>query len=507
MHWIKNIITCVEEQKAPLGNFIAGFLFIVLCRNFFEIYATGQDDHLLQILTYSPFYPALACWMILLLHLLTGEQIPRVSRVVLLFFFLILLPPIIDLLLNKGAPVRMRYIAISGLQDIIEKFFTWRDPGISTGQRIEIAIATLCSFFYFKVKTGNWMRSVFSALMVYSSIFVFGILMYLLNGVFLMFKVTYVTDNSFILARFYFIITLFCVLALLYRQHRNIFIALLKDIRPLRMLHFIILLILGFVLYLKDAAVQEKAAFILSNENFFYFPLVIISGIFGGIFSIITNNIEDVEIDRISNPGRPFVHGVVNRKFYMQIAIASLLISLLAACLAGRACFIFMTLIIGVYYIYSCPPFRLKRFPFLSKFLVGLASLFVTMLGFTLFGGPVLLFPLLWIIFLLVPFALASNFIDIKDKAGDEAAGIRTLPVLLGMRNARLLIAFFTLCSYISVYFILQARVTYSWLFIPFIIYTVIHLYFLLKNNYRELPVMLTYLSGMISAVGLLWWS
>ena len=507
MKFVTKIITYFEEHSAPMSNFIAVFLFTVLCRNFFEMYATGQDDHLLQVLTYSPFYIGLASWLILLMQLLTGESVIKVSRVVLPFFLLILLPPVADLLLGGGTQVRMRYIAVTNVTDMIRKFFTWLDPCISVGQRIEIALVIICSFFYFKTKCRSWIKSIFSAILIYASIFLFGIFMFLLNTAFQWLQLNYVADNIFLLPRFYFIITLFCLSIIYYRHNKKVFIALLKDIRPLRMLHFILMLLLGFILYLKDASLQEKYPLILNNANIFLFPLVIISGIFAGIYSIITNNIEDIEADKISNPDRPLVRHAIAPDSYKRIAWVSLLISLLAACLAGKSCFIFMSLTIGAYYIYSNPPFKLKRIPFLAKFMIGLGSFFMALLGFNLFGAAVLAFPLNWLFYILLPLPLAGNFIDLKDYKGDKATGIITLPVLLGMRNARLLIAFFTLCCYITLYFILKKSVEYVWLPVPFALFACAQLFFLFKKDYKELPIFLIYLSGMGCMLALLYYA
>jgi 4-hydroxybenzoate polyprenyltransferase len=61
--------------------------------------------------------------------------------------------------------------------------------------------------------------------------------------------------------------------------------------------------------------------------------------------------------------------------------------------------------------------------------------------------------PKFLIFFLLLTFP--ANFIDIKDYAGDKAAGIRTLPVILGEKKAARLIGIFFLFPFIYIAWIM----------------------------------------------------
>jgi 4-hydroxybenzoate polyprenyltransferase len=217
--------------------------------------------------------------------------------------------------------------------------------------------------------------------------------------------------------------------------------------------------------------------------------------IYAAIFAIVTNNIEDLEADRISNPDRPLVKRSIDPKSYFRAGVISLLIAL------GIAAFTDPRILAGIsaislgYFIYSCRPFRLKRIPFLSKFIIGLNSLVVALAGFALAGGMIPDFPLLWAFYILVPLALSANFIDLKDTEGDRATGIKTLPVIFGENRARQLIAVFTCCSYVMAALLLNVL----WMY-PLVLGTcAVHLWLLFRKPYREKPVFFTYLLAIFA--------
>jgi 4-hydroxybenzoate polyprenyltransferase len=504
MKFVKKIIRYFENEEIPLLHYLIGFIFIVLLRNFIELYATNQDQHLLQVFTYSPFYFALAFWFILLFHFLTKERVVIVARIVLVSFILILIPPVADLIIKWGAPVRMKYIGISDLKSIIENYFTilfsFKNNENSIGQRIEIIISTILSFFYFYYKIQNIWKSILCAISVYTSIFFFGIFTYLTNLPFQWFKIEFVNDDLF-MERFFFLFSIIILIITFYRYNKNFFFAIIRDLRYERLIYFIIMFVLGYVLFLSDKEVYQYAPTIINSMNCYYFFLIPVSIIFSALFTIIINNIQDIEADRISNINRPLVTQIIPMKPYLRIAWLSLVISLIAALLVNRTCFILMSLIIGSYYVYSCPPFRLKRIPFLSKFIVGMNSFLMCLMGFSVFGAPVLLFPESYTFFILIPLSLAGNFLDIKDYDGDKATGVITLPVLFGKKTAKFFISFFTFCSYLNVFFIIKNYHLGNVMnILPFIL-CIFHILFIYKRKYNEKLVFVVLLIGLIALI------
>ena len=88
---------------------------------------------------------------------------------------------------------------------------------------------------------------------------------------------------------------------------------------------------------------------------------------------------------------------------------------------------------------------------------------------------------------------LACNFIDLKDREGDLADGIKTLPVLWGMRPSQLLIGvFFALC-YIWVGVLCKdSRVLLFSAAAGVVQFILIN-----RKNYDERPVFIVYLSSL----------
>lgn len=265
---------------------------------------------------------------------------------------------------------------------------------------------------------------------------------------------------------------------------------ILKDLRIVRILHYVALAGLGMALYLRES---NYLTLYLNSDSFFVFPLFIISLAYSAVFAIVTNNIEDLEADKITNPNRPLVKGTVNAQSYYRVGIFCQVFSFFIAFMAQKEMFYGILAISVGYYIYSCKPFRLKRIPFIAKLIIGCNSLAVAVCGFVLAGGNVFDFPLIWVFYILIPLSLAANFVDLKDTEGDGKTGIKTLPVLWGEPKAKLFIAGCTVSAYIMAGVLLRI----PWLYPLNFLMAVLHIWFLYKKPYDEKPVFMIYVSAL----------
>ena len=283
---------------------------------------------------------------------------------------------------------------------------------------------------------------------------------------------------------------------LLAATNPSFFRELWLDLRLGRIFHYFMLFGFGFVIYNSTFSLLEN----VSPVTWIKFPLYFIALTYAAVFAIATNNKEDLEIDKITNTNRPLVRNAVNPQYYIRIAFLSLIISLVVAACADL---IFLAAIIGisaVYYIYSCKPFKIKRFVFLAKLLIGINSLISALCGFLISGGKLAEFPVFWTVFILVPVSLMANFIDLKDTAGDRLAGIKTLPVIWGEPTAKLLIALFTASAYVYVYFYFH-----SVLIGLLLLLTVsVHIYLIFRKPYQEKPLFLLHNSLFLGLILLL---
>jgi len=268
--------------------------------------------------------------------------------------------------------------------------------------------------------------------------------------------------------------------------------AMLLDLRVLRILHYVVLAAVGICLYGKETG---NNGYFLNTSSVLQFLLFSFALVYAAVFAMVTNDIADVDADRLNNPRRPFVSGAISKSMAMRVAVFCLAWSLGLSFFTGISSFYGILFISFLYYIYSCPPFRLKRIPFLSKFLIGINSLAVTICGYVLAGGTPSEFPPAWAIFILLPLSLAANFVDIRDLPGDRGTGVRTLPVVFGERSSRMLIAFFTLCAYLTGACLLDV----AWLY-PFnAAAALLHCLLLFRTPFYERPVFLVYLSALIA--------
>ena len=288
-----------------------------------------------------------------------------------------------------------------------------------------------------------------------------------------------------------FILTLVPPLVL-WRVDRNLLKEILKDLRPLRILHFFILTLIGAHIYHRSVSVGICCNCLNPDYIFELFSFTS-ALVYAAVFAIVTNNFEDLEADKITNTSRPLVKKTINERSYLKTGIISQCIALIISILAGW--FVFFG-ILGIslgYYMYSCKPFRLKRIPFLAKFMIGLNSLFVALTGFTMMGGNLTEFPIIWAFFILVPLSLAANFIDLKDTEGDRATGIKTLPVIFGVKKAKIIIAVFTVITYAMAGILINKL----WLYPVGAIALGFHLWFLFREPFKEKPVFLIYISSL----------
>ncbi|UCE36915.1 MAG: UbiA family prenyltransferase [Thermoplasmata archaeon] len=146
----------------------------------------------------------------------------------------------------------------------------------------------------------------------------------------------------------------------------------------------------------------------------------------------------DVEIDKINKPYRPIPSGIITKDEARTIAWILYPVVLFRAVLVNRTFGFFVMIIMLITIAYSTPPLRLKKRLWFSNLTIAFAR---GMLGFVaawaIFGDPFSDFTP-WIIggvmmIFLIGAITSKDFTDIK---GDKVHGMRTLPVVYGVRKA-----------------------------------------------------------------------
>lgn len=146
----------------------------------------------------------------------------------------------------------------------------------------------------------------------------------------------------------------------------------------------------------------------------------------------LVNDAADTAIDRIANPDRPVVSGQMRREEVLRWAFGLQAAALaLTAVQGGLLATILVTGggLLGS--AYSLPPLRLRNDGITANLVIG-AGVFMAVIGGSVAQFSVTVDTLVTAGVLGVLSFAASMVKDFKDVEGDAAAGVRTLPVLVG---------------------------------------------------------------------------
>lgn len=476
-----------EDLKVPFGYYVLTFLAFVTLRNLLEVFSDKSVVSMELHFHYYLSYICLALFMMLLFSVFTGEKMARIARLVLCSFYFIFLAPIFDLVISGGQGYNMAYLLPDTHGDLLLRYLTLGGPfeevGITIGLKLEVSILMISSFVYSKAKKATTLKSLLLALLVYTLIFAYAIVPF---GVKAILDVFHLFDYfySMLFAKFYLVVIFVLLLIVVRRWNKEYFISLVRDMRPYRQGHALMMFVFGIIL---------GPSLVWSQDTFFDLPLAVISIFWACLFVIMTNNLEDQKIDRWVNRKRPLVSGAIPRGDYRNITVAVGLLALTYALAVSYYAFFTILLFMGLYSLYSMPPIRLKRVPFFSKLVVAVNSLAFVVMGYVFAGGEVIEFPPLVMLWFLVFLTAAMNFIDIKDYAGDKRAGIKTLPVLWGLEKSKRVIGLFFLLAYVAAPF----AVGQTFLLIPAIGVGVVQYWRVNRKDYEEKKVFSLYLGSL----------
>ena len=154
--------------------------------------------------------------------------------------------------------------------------------------------------------------------------------------------------------------------------------------------------------------------------------------------SQVVNDWFDREVDAINEPERPVPSGRVPGRRALYFALIWSALSLLVASMLGIWVFVAATVGIALAWAYSAPPFRLKQNGWLGNAAVGLC--YEGLPWFTAAAAILGGLPPLPVLLLALLYSIGAHGImtlnDFKAIEGDEALGIRSLPVQLGAQRA-----------------------------------------------------------------------
>ena len=501
-----NVIEAMENSEAPFWYVIFSFVSAVILRNFLEFISNRVEIRGDMILHYFLFYVALALGLLIVLHLLTKEKITKIARLILPCFIVLIVAPITDLLVSRGDGLPMSYLMPEHHGDLLTRYLAFFGKferfGVTPGIKTEVFLVLIGMVLYFYVKKLSWIKIISGVALVYTTIFCYVSTPYFVEPIYawlnlpLHYSDILGINLNLILAFFELIILAFLV-------NKKICWCLLADIRPCRLLHFWMMFFLGIIL-----AYVAKDQPILTENSIIYIPFILVSITFAWVFSVMTNNIADLEIDKISNAERPLIRSEVSLDEYKTMTWLVLAVALSYAAAVNLKVLYLIAFFIGNYFMYSMPPLRIKKVPFLSKLpiLLNLAALVI--LGFIGFNTMNVLdviklvkefgadFDHLLVLSSLFLFCylLAINFIDIKDYEGDKKERIHTLPVIFGLTWGKIFIGLGFFGSYVAGSLLIGNES----LVVIAIAVGLIQFYLVCRKNYHEKFVWAVYIVSLL---------
>ena len=489
MEKIKKVILVLTQRRVSPTLWLATFLGIVVTRLFFDKFIAKANAPLFDlvmdihnILFFGLTF--LSVW--LFLSLILQKKPFDLSYLMLLASFFIIFPPILDLLQTKGE-VYWSFYLISSPGDLFWQFatiFGHLPSGIVYfGTKIAFISAIIILSGIVFLSSGRIWKSFLSALGVYIILFLMAafpsILAYL--GIFLSqgrfweiqpFEIIQFFSNFRILSvelenlghslaynlNFVYFLLILAILGLFFFwSERAKFMATLRNFRYPQLIYHVGLFFcglgLGYWVYPQDI------------RGDFFELVAILSLIMAIIFSwkasVVVNDLNDMEIDKITNAERPLPSGLFGRDEYGQMGKVFLFLAVLGGFLVDYK-FGWLLLVYQILaWFYSATPLRFKRFPIFATSLSALASLLVLMLGFILFSPEQSLAGFPWKIFalLFITYTLCLPIKDFKDIAGDKKDGVWTVPVIFGEDMGRTIVGASFFISYIlSVFFLNEWR-------------------------------------------------
>ncbi|MBI3888353.1 UbiA prenyltransferase family protein [Candidatus Nomurabacteria bacterium] len=517
-------------QSLPITfeSWIISFVGIVIIRTFFEQYPDFSKGHFVlidlpTILHYGISYLAISLCLMCILMFFSKIKIQEALAVGILGSSVILLAPVIDLIAGGigGYQISYFFLPMRELLFSFLTFFGWHThAGITLGIQIETILGIIFCYIYVHTTT-NTHRAIGAAVAFYCLIFFIFSLPSLavlfatqqippINAIVQSTFSSHIIQNNIhpaftadnlglfdlafnkIMIGINTLVAMGATIFLFFLGTRKKLQVMIKNSRPERIFHFFLLFLFGSALV--------HASWFANWVDVQVYLLAFISFICAWMFCVCQNDIYDEKIDSLSNKDRPVISKDLSKDDMQVVSKIFLLFTFLTAYAASHYILFFVSMFLFVYYIYSNPPLRLKRFVILNSFLVSLACLAIILAGFFLVNNDksILAFPPGLVLAIIIFFSAVTNIRDIKDFEGDKADGIKTLPVLLGLKKSQKLIAgiicfFFLLIPW---YFKIPS------LFIPSIVAVVFSWYFITKEDYVEWKGFVIYMIYLILIIG-----
>lgn len=482
------LIDKISSREIDSLTWMVGFLGVVAVRTFIKTFLVSPGYSLAGALTdylHEVFFFFITFALIwLFLSLILRKNPKFFTQIMFLAAWLMVFSPVLDMLKTGGGMFWSFYLLGTPKELLPEflSFFGNLPSGIVYfGPRIMSLVIVVLSLALVFLKTKNILKSALSALGAYLILFFMGAIpsflayiyyffensirvanvsamdiMQLFGGTGKIFGIQF-GDLRYVMAynldQVFFLFSLALVLILVFAINSAKFLAVARNSRFPQLVYHGGLFFIGMGL----GALAYPENFDINVFSVFAAGCLLASVWLSWLASVITNDIYDFEIDKISNPERPLQKEIFTVEEYSRLGAVLFLLAILGG-LAVDVKFAGLFLVYQfLAWAYSAAPYRLKKFPIVATLVSAAASLIILFIGFALLSGDQNIQGLSWriILLLLIGLTLSLPIKDFKDIAGDKKDGVWTIPVIFGEEKGRLIVGAGVFTSFmLSVFFL-----------------------------------------------------
>ncbi|MBI2439480.1 MAG: UbiA family prenyltransferase [Candidatus Moranbacteria bacterium] len=480
----------IENTPLTLASFAMTFFALIVARLLIEN-ALGlfqPQSFFYLFFEFAHTFLFFLCSFILLLPLVRfagNTDYEKAAHVLLFGFLIILTPPIIDVWIFNGAHFWSFY-EFDGLLGLVQRYFTFfgdtPNMGITYGVRVEVALVTIALGFYAFLTSRRITKAILVSLFAYSILFVLGTFPSWITILFFLFQKSLLAINANDVAALFLTpenifsrhivdfrsvlnVKMSLVYALLlvilsgiflFREHRVYSVALWRNARFPQLLYHGGLLLLGMFLALHFT----DSVFPLDLFHGLALIVLLCAVESAWLASVIANDFYDIPIDEKTNKDRPLIQKTIPQKTYALFGCLFFFLSLFFAGIVNFSATLLLLAYQTLAWLYSAPPLRLKRFPLIATLFAATAGLLILIIGFLVVSptNNLSLLPLPILLFLFLAYLFILPVKDFKDSLSDGAHHVYTIPVLLGIKKAKLLLGSFVFLFYVASIFLLNMR-------------------------------------------------
>ncbi len=443
--FIDELITGTLKKRTSLDGTFYSLTCIIIIRTFFEMLLESghslefNPDFYLNMVAYSHGYLSWLCIFTsagILLAVFLGLRWLDAMKLVLLLSPVIILVPLFDFVFTRGTGGQILYGFDTGsfLHVYLNCFNPFVQLGtVTRGVRVEVLIVFLsCFFAAFYVFRTSFVRALLLALSIYTMIYLYGYLPGLYGMLGMDFHnlsgrtVTQVTRSHklFFMYLAPFAANLAVVVWLLRRENKENLKSAVSFLYPSRLFFYILLLAFGFLFVADQSGLYPR---ICNAEDCMKFLTAAISVTMLFVYAKILNDINDVEIDRISNKERPIASNAVSVDSVRQILAVLLPLSFIFALASEVSLVFFWLFLLAASHVYSAGPFRFRRYYPLGHLVLSAIGACVFLAGGALvksYDAYLALRQREILVYIFLAFFFLANMKDFKDIDGDSAGGV-----------------------------------------------------------------------------------